>query len=432
MGKEYRRSPVIGYTRSKTNKEYGLLHLKFRYRKNLDGSYTELKYSLGKTIRIDCWQGRPYYRLKVKDRPEYADINDYISKAILAIKQIIASNPDISVQEAKDRLDEELGVFTKNNRQPAASITQYIHEKIKISKLADRTLRKYKSTANLINEYEKALSEKHRAAVQLSFDDITLDFADQFIKWCYATKEYSQNTVEKHISILKRFMSRASDEQRHNNTQYEKIKVNRIDTSHHFLTLDELHKLAAHDFDKPTYTRVKDLFLIACYTGLRYSDFSRLSYKNMFSQDGVKLISINTEKGRNSKSDNEVIIPVLPELDNLLSKYIKLPKPYAGQVMNRVIKEVLKEVGINREVKHKYSKAGETKVKYIPIYEKITNHSARYTFIDFMMNDYGIRAEDLRKITGQTLKTLLGYERGNKTKNALKVHRLITQKNKAI
>jgi hypothetical protein len=39
-----------------------------------------------------------------------------------------------------------------------------------------------------------------------------------------------------------------------------------------------------------------------------------------------------------------------------------------------------------------------------------------------MLNEVGLKPQRLQKITGQTLKVLAGYDRGDKTKNALEAY----------
>ena len=49
-----------------------------------------------------------------------------------------------------------------------------------------------------------------------------------------------------------------------------------------------------------------------------------------------------------------------------------------------------------------------------------------------MMNDYGIRPQELQKITGQSLKVLLEYERGDATLNAVRVAGKIARKKEGV
>ena len=135
------------------------------------------------------------------------------------------------------------------------------------------------------------------------------------------------------------------------------------------------------------------------------------------------MIDLYQYKGRETKEVTQVIIPVLPQLQSILQKYdYDLQKAYSATEMNRTIKKVLKKANINRVVKYKESKAGKSIISNIEVWEKTTNHTARFTFINMMINDYGISPMALSKITGQSLKVLLGYERGDKRKNAAKVY----------
>ena len=255
-------------------------------------------------------------------------------------------------------------------------------------------------------------------------DDVNLDFSDNFEQWMYRTHESSQNTVSKCLSIIKQVIADAAINGYHNNLIFQRIGVKRVKTSKVFLEVSELEQLSSINLsDNDRLSRVKDLFLIACYTGLRYSDFKRLKKDHIINVKGLDMIDLYQYKGRETKEDTQVIIPVLPQLQSILQKYdYDLPKAYSATEMNRTIKKVLKKANINRVVKYKESKAGKSIISNIEVWEKTTNHTARFTFINMMINDYGISPMALSKITGQSLKVLLGYERGDKRKNAAKVY----------
>ena len=49
-----------------------------------------------------------------------------------------------------------------------------------------------------------------------------------------------------------------------------------------YLNLEELERIRGLDLtQKPSLERVRDLFLIGCYTGLRYSDFTNIKPENI-------------------------------------------------------------------------------------------------------------------------------------------------------
>ena len=162
---------------------------------------------------------------------------------------------------------------------------------------------------------------------------------------------------------------------------------------------------------------------------MRYSDFSVLQKENIKELEGIKMIDIEQYKGRDKRNDSQILIPVLPDLDQILKKYdYDIPKAYSSQKMNKFIKDILKAAKIIRVVKHYSSFSGKQIESNVPVWSKTTNHTARYTFIDMMLNEYDINATHLSKITGQTLDVLLGYERGAKDRNAKKVYNQVIEK----
>ena len=135
-----------------------------------------------------------------------------------------------------------------------------------------------------------------------------------------------------------------------------------------------------------------------------------------------------TNKGDSQKKDNEVVIPCIPELKAILTKYnFNIPAGISNQKMNAYLKELGKLVGLNRQILDKSSVGGTIVETYKPIWVTLVNHTGRYSFVNIMINEFGIRAEDLCKITGQSLKILLHYERGNKLENARKVGGFISE-----
>lgn len=58
---------------------------------------------------------------------------------------------------------------------------------------------------------------------------------------------------------------------------------------------------------------VRDLFFVGCFTSLRYSDWQQIDREQIFIDDEFELLEILT-----TKTKQLVIIPLLPELENIL------------------------------------------------------------------------------------------------------------------
>ena len=407
------------------SKEPTLIYLIYRYKYDQDGNRVRLKYSTGKKVIPKFWLGER--ARESLHHPEYRELNTFLRDLQNEVQRIVKKESLISVDDLKQRLDIFNG-YLDGREYLIPTLPQYIDQFIRKVDRDQRTIQKYLGVKKKLEAYAK---EKK---IVLSFDKITLDFKNDFVKWLYANKVNSQNTVNKLLTTIKQFMREAASERividgelrsYHDNRDYlhKDFSVRRVKTSKHFLELSELEKLAKYDLSgQASYELVRDLFLISCYTGLRISDLQRLRPQHIIREKEDAYIHIHTFKGRRTKSDNEVVIPVLPELDKVLKKYdYSIPACLSEQKHNEYIKVICEKAGIDRNVIHKESVKGEMKESSIPVYTKISNHTGRYTFINFMLNEYNVRPERLQKITGQSLKVLMGYEREDKKKNAKRV-----------
>ena len=81
---------------------------------------------------------------------------------------------------------------------------------------------------------------------------------------------------------------------------------------------------------RPAYERVRDLFIVGCWTGLRFSDFSRIEAKNIANGK----ITIKTQK-----TGKTVSIPLHKNVLGIMAKYEgkttnSLPPALSNQKMN--------------------------------------------------------------------------------------------------
>ena len=89
--------------------------------------------------------------------------------------------------------------------------------------------------------------------------------------------------------------------------------------------------------------QVRDIFLIGCFTALRYSDYSWIKKENIgTTHKGTKVIRIKQEK-----TAGTVVIPILDErLETLLKKYDYNVPEVLDQSLNRTIKEICKRLSV--------------------------------------------------------------------------------------
>lgn len=259
---------------------------------------------------------------------------------------------------------------------------------------AKKTPGTYRQCLNKLKEY--AIAKKKR----VDFDTITLDFYMSF-KDYLTGQGFKKNYVGKVIKTLKTFLNEALERGLTTNTAHKgrRFVAPREKVSNIYLNENELTALFNLDLTKqPRLENVRDLFLFGCYTGLRFSDFSKVKPENIDTADGV--IDIQTQK-----TGELVSIPILPITKAILQKYEGktangLPQSISNQKFNKYLKEIAKELPeLQTLVFDEYLANGVKVSKSIPKWQKVTTHTARRSFATNMFKR-GIPSYTIMKITG--------------------------------
>lgn len=334
-------------------------------------------------------------------------LNTISSKAIDIFRE---HDGNISISDFKKELDISFGRIRREETDGKyipfmEFLDHYIEERQKRKNAKRGTWKNLQTAANHIKKFIK---EKYPGKT-IDYNDIDWKFRFDFEDWLYKKpREHSNNYASKQIDILKHFLIEAHDEGFHTNQIYNKKKkwnIEKEKTTKVVLSFEELEQLNNLDLSKnKRLDRVRDLFLIGAYSGLRFSDFTRIKPENIITEDGFELLEIYTQK-----TDTRVTIPLLPELKQLLEKYGDQPPKISNQKLNDYIKEICKIAGFDQLEPIKKTKGGkrinETKEKH----ELITSHTARRSFAT---NFYkmGFPASELMKITGHaTERQFLNY-----------------------
>lgn len=251
---------------------------------------------------------------------------------------------------------------------------------------------------------------------QLNFNDITLDFYDEYVMY-FTNKDYSINTIGRHVKNLKTIMRCAKDEGLHKNEEIErkKFKVLRTQVENIYLTQNEIDTIYNLDLsNRPLLDLARDIFLIGCYTAQRFSDYSKIRPENIkIIEDGQRVIDLIQQK-----TSERVIIPIKPQLDAILAKYnYQVPKAFE-QKINERIKEVGQMAGITETVIIEENKGGFKIKKDVPKNELIKTHTARRTGCTLMYLA-GIPTIDIMKISGhKSEREFLNYIKVGKEETA--------------
>ena len=143
--------------------------------------------------------------------------------------------------------------------------------------------------------------------------------------------------------------------------------------------------------------RVKDLFVVQCLTGVRFSDLDKVIQS--FNEDPDRaVIAIVT-----GKTKAQVTIPVHPWIVEIASDYSAMQLPLAGssQKFNQQLRRIALESGLFDGALDKPSidSAGNATVERTTQWEQLSSHTARRTFATMAIQK-GVPTKVVMNITG--------------------------------
>lgn len=253
----------------------------------------------------------------------------------------------------------------------------------------ERSVRAYYSTIVVLEKFAK-----HEMVIDYPFNEVNDDFYHRFAKFFYEELQLSVGYFSSKIKYIKLAMNEAREKGLHKtNTHNSKAFVKpSYESDTIYLNIDTIKQLQTHVFkeNEEVYENARDLFLVGCWTGLRFSDFSTLSAKDI--NDGVIRVKMQKTLGR-------VAIPLHPMLGDIIDKYNGFPRTISNQKLNQYIKIAARKAGLTQVINVKKNIAGQDKFVKMELCDLITTHTARRSFATNMFKK-GIPTLLIMAITG--------------------------------
>lgn len=301
---------------------------------------------------------------------------------------------------------------TETEKRKQFTFFEYFEKYLKDrkNKIEPNTAKTYRTTVNKLREYEKY------ARVQLNWQNIDMDFYNDFLEFYTSIEGLTNSGFGKHIKNIKAIMNDAMENgfNPYNGHSHKNFIALKEDVDNIYLTEEEIERLIALDLSKDkTMERARDLFVFGCYTGLRFSDFTSVKPEHIVG-DILRIKTIKTGEWVN--------IPILPAVREIMGKYKdnpnNLPKSLVNQTMNRYLKELGEMAEIN-DKKLKIRNKGKDRVEEVLFkYQMICTHTARRSFATNMFKR-GIPTRVIMNITGhRTEKAFNSYIKISQDENA--------------
>jgi integrase len=344
---------------------------------------------------------------RIKNHPNANVVNTSLSNEFNRIENIILSGTNFDIE-----------TIFKDEDKPAPvaySFTSYFQRMIDDTVSGKRikpntgqiyaheTAKHYRTALAIVRKFIA-----HKGLTDLKFEDINLDFYFDFKDYFLKTEGLSDNYFGVVIKVIKTVMNEAKEEKLHNSSDYQSKRFVKpaYEIENVYLDEEQLEKLAKKDLsEKPHLDRARDLFLVGCWTGLRFSDFHNIKPEDIKKD----FIEIKTQK-----TGKAIVIPIHPALQKIIDKYSgdtpnSLPPPMVIQRLNLYIKDVMKDSEFENKVSLDKYKGGAKVIVTKKLHEWVTTHTARRSFASNMFR-MGVPTIIIMAITGhKTEKAFLKY-----------------------
>jgi integrase len=370
-------------------------------------------YSTRETINPNHWDSenkKPKNKgkqISSSQRQISKTLNKFIDEFYLFQSRCEMSKVKFTSQLLKEHLDQEFGNVIIKKTSFFEVYDKFMDEKIKRKLWKKSTVKRYNNIKSLLFEFEKVKKYK------LTFAKVNNTFYTEFLDFCFEYKDHFSNTVHRNVGLFFTFMNWSVENKYTYSMDYKRFKKpTKVLTRQEAFTLDELMTLFNFEVENDSFREGKDMFILQCLTGLRYGEMTNINKRNVYDNYFI-LKEIKDGK----KLERE--IPLIPISKAILEKYSYNLPLISNQKQNDRIKDILKEVGFDRDVEFTRAKGVEQKLFVKKFYERISTHTARRTFITIMRNK-GIADKTIMSISGhKDIKTFNMYHQVN---NDAKIH----------
>lgn len=235
------------------------------------------------------------------------------------------------------------------------------------AKVADKRLLR-----SALQNFQRYVSEEHpQFASRIEAKNLTRELMQGFAHFIEDT--HKGEGVRTYWQRFKRLVNYAVEKKVIRESPCKGIKVASTNDilSKDILSRDELQKLFATHYEKESET-IRRAFALTCFTGIRYCDVKRLTYKNIDYSN--KLLTFRQSKVKHDSSVSGVPIP----LNDMLLAVIG-EKPKGVRDTDLVFEDLPSLEACLKALKHWTKRAG--------IDKRITWHSGRHSFATNLLSN---------------------------------------------
>lgn len=217
----------------------------------------------------------------------------------------------------------------------------------------------------------------------ITFDSFDFQFYEDFVKFLTYEIQHSRkkdvvrglktNSVGKTIKHLKSFLKDRMRKKIIPFIDLSSFKVIEEEVDAVYLTWNELSLLYHLDLsDNSNLEKYRDLFVLGCLTGFRFSDYSDIKPEEV--RGGMLYVN-------QTKTLSTVVVPLRKDAKKILIEKYNMQMPQVSNPnFNYYIKEVVKLAGIDELIKITHKRGNKIVEEIRPKYAWIMSHTCRRSF----------------------------------------------------
>ncbi|MFR9514971.1 MAG: site-specific integrase, partial [Rikenellaceae bacterium] len=292
-------------------------------------------------LKPEQWDKR---RQKIKaTAPNYIQRNTYLSDFLATLERYELEQIEAGRSVTLDCLAEAL-----NPKEDHSDFLAFFKKESANKKtITENTRRVYNSTYHHLTMFRS----------RILLDDLTYQFLHEFENYLLG-KGINTNTAGKYLKTIKTVVNLAINYgyMDYNNYPFRNYVIRSQPTNRTYLDPKEIERIEALEIpaERVNLQIVKDMYLFAVYSGLRFSDIVRLSPDNIQVIEGKQYIVINMEKTK-----EPLRLPIFKLFNGkpleLLAKYTRPNRKFyfddfTNQFVNRELKEIARLAGVDKVV----------------------------------------------------------------------------------
>lgn len=375
----------------------------------IDGQRFEI--ATQREVDPEKWDSRTGRIVRSK-KESTREVNAYLdllqARIFEAQRKLVSNGEEITTEKIKNLLLRKI----ENKLTLLHAYRQHVDEiKTLVGKgYAEGTLRRFKSTLRSLEAYLK-----QNGKTDIPLGELNHGFITGYEVFLKSVRNVEHNTAMGIIKKLKKIINLCVANDWIEKNPFMNYKIRIRETNRPFLVQDELNRIANLNILSDRLSRVRDIFMFSCYTGLSYADVQKLKQSDIvIGHDGEKWI--HTER---VKTETATRVPLLPQAIKIIDSYKdhplcnnqrKLLPVMSNQKMNEYLKEIAGRCDINK---------------------KMSFHTARHTFATTVTLTNGVPIETVSKMLGhKTLRTTQQYAKilDQKVSEDMKVLRIKLEK----